>query len=268
MLEFLTYKYMQNAFMAGIMISILCPLLGTFVVLRRFSGVGDTLSHSAFAGVATGLLFSLNPTYSALTYTVLSALLLEYLRKKYSSYQEIVLAIVLTLNVGIAIIISSTGKLSTNINQFLFGSILTVSNQDIIVISIVLVLSLIFVILRYNQLVYITFDDIGAQVHGVKSSGLGYILAALTGATVGVSMRIIGLLVVSSILIIPVAGALNLKYGFKKTMISSVILGLLSVLSGLILSYFMNSAPGGTIAVVSVFLLIITLLIGRRKVSQ
>ena len=265
MFSMFNYQYMRYAFLSGILISILCPMLGNFIVLKRFSSVGDSLSHSAFAGVAAGLIFGFNPVASALIYTVISALLIEYLRNKYSSYQEIVISIVMTLNVGIAIILASTGKTATSINQYLFGSILTVTREDILIILSVLIITSLFIYFKYHELIYTTFDETGAAVHGISSKALNYILAALTGATVGVSMRIIGLLVVTSVLIIPVAAALNLKLGFLKTLISSIFAGLASVMIGLSLSYQLNSAPGGTIAVTSVIVLILTLLFRTVK---
>lgn len=263
-MDMFSYEYMRFALIAGLLVSILCPLIGNFLVLKRFSMIGDTLSHSAFAGVAAGLIFGITPTVSALIYTILSSLLIEYLRNKYSSYQEIVISIVLTLNIGIAIILASTGRTGTNINQYLFGSILTVSMTDILLLLAVLVICILFIKVKYNELLYSTFDEEGFKIHGINNTLLNYMFAALTGATVGVSIRITGLLVISSILVIPVASALNLKKGFKKTLFLSVVFGLFSVLGGLLISYFIDSAPGGTIAVTSVLLLIISLLIPKR----
>ena len=140
----LQYEFMRNALAAGFLIAILCPIFGSFLVLKRFSMMGDTLSHSAFAGVALGYFFGMNPSLASLVYTLLAALLIEYLRNRFKSYQEIVMAIVMTFNVGLAIILASRGG-SANITAFLFGSILTVEIADLMLIAAVTLTSLVFI---------------------------------------------------------------------------------------------------------------------------
>ncbi len=259
----LDYEFMRNALTAGFLISILCPLIGTFLVLKRFSMMGDTLSHSSFAGVTAGLIMGIAPGAASLVYTLLSALLIEYLRNKYQGYQEVVMSIVMTFNIGIAIILASTGKIGTNITQFLFGSILTVTAFDLLMILGVMLVSLAFLYIYRHQLIYATFDEDGARINGIDVTKLNYLFAALTGATVGVSTRITGLLVISSILVIPTAAALNLRRGFFKTLLSAMAFGIISVMGGIVLSYYMDSAPGGTIALASVAVLILTFLFRR-----
>lgn len=259
----LTYDFMRNALSAGFLVAILCPVIGTFLVLKRFSMMGDALSHSAFAGVALGLVFGVNPSAASLVYTVGTAVLIEYLRKHLANYEEMVLSIVMTLNVGIAIILTSRGSAS-GVNSFLFGSILTVEFSDLALIAGVTLFSLLFVSFAYEQLVYLTFDEEGAIISGIPVDRLNYVFAALTGAAVGVSIRITGLLVISSILVLPVAAALNFRRGFKGTLVTAVIAGLIAVMSGLVLSYYIDSAPGGTIAIMSVVVLLISFLLRKR----
>ncbi len=260
----LSYDFMRNALISGFLIAIICPLIGTFLVLKRFSMMGDTLSHSSFAGVTAGLIFGVAPGAASLVYTLFSSLLIEFLRNKYKGYQEVVMSIVMTFNVGLAIMLASTGKIGTNINQFLFGSILTVTTTDIILILSVTIITLIFLYIYKDQLIYSTFDEDGAMINGINVVSVNYIFAALTGATVGVSTRITGLLVISSILVIPIASALNLGKGFIRTICYSLVFGLVSVLSGIVLSYYLDSAPGGTIALTSVAILIITFILRKE----
>lgn len=258
----LQYDFMRNALSAGFLIALLCPVIGAFLVLKRFSMMGDTLSHSAFAGVALGYFVGLNPSLASLIYTLLAAIFIEYLRNRFRSYEEVVMSIVLTFNVGLAIILASRGN-AGNITAFLFGSILTVEVTDLALIGLVTLISLVFIRVFYDQLLYITFDEEGAEISNIPVRRLNYLFMAVTGAAVGVSIRVTGLLVISSILVLPVAAALNLRQGFKKTLLFSVLFGLIAVMSGLVLSYYIDSAPGGTIAIMSVAVLLGSILFKR-----
>ncbi|MBM7833598.1 metal ABC transporter permease [Clostridium sardiniense] len=253
--------FMRNAFIAGGIISILCPFIGLFLVLRRYSMIGDTLSHSSFAGVAIGLVVGVNPMITAFLFTTLCALIIEFLRDYYKRYAELVMSIVLTLSLGIAIILISSGKASANVNSFLFGSILTVTKQDIALIFITGVICLITLLFIYNKLVYVTFDEEGAKTTGIRVKLINYIFTILIGATISMSIRIMGILVISSIIVVPVATAIQLNKNFNKTLIFSIIFGFVDIMFGLALSYYVNSAPGGTIAIVSVFSLILTIIL-------
>ena len=255
--------FMQNAFMAGFIISILCPFIGLFLVLRRYSMIGDTLSHSSFAGVAIGLVIGVNPLITAFLFTTLCAIIIELLREYYKKYAELVMSLVLTFSLGIAIVLISSGKASAKVNSFLFGSILTVSSEDILLILIVGIICLIALIFLYNKLIYITFDEEGAKTSGIKVKLINYIFTILVGATISMSIRVMGILVISSIMIVPVATAKQLKKGFKTTLLSAIAFGIFDIMVGLGLSYYINSAPGGTIALTSVFTLIIVIILER-----
>lgn len=257
------YSFMQNALIAGLMISILCPAVGAFLVLKRYSMMGDTLSHASFAGVAIGLIFGYNPIITAFIFTSLCALLIEFLRDYFKKYAELILVIIMTLSIGIAITLISSGRTNANINSFLFGSILTVSKNDLSTVLILGVISLIVLALLYNKLIYLTFDEDGAKVSGIKIKLINYIFALLVGTTVSVSIRIMGILVISSMIAMPAAAALQLHKGFNITFIFSIIFGFISIMTGLFSSYYINSAPGGTIALASVAVLLLVILIKK-----
>ena len=259
----LQYGFMQNAIIAGIFISILCPAVGIFLVLKRYSMIGDTLSHSSFAGVAIGLVFGFNPILTAFIFTSIAGLVIEFLRDYYKKYAELILVIVLTFSVGIAIVLISTGKANADVNSFLFGSILTVSQNDIYTVVILSIISVITLTFLHNELLYITFDENGAKVCKIKVKLINYIFALLVGATISVSIRILGILVISSMIAMPVAAALQLHKGFKITFLFSILFGFVDIMAGLFLSYYINSAPGGTIAITSVVLLLVVI-IGKR----
>lgn len=258
------FDFMRNAFMAGVVVSILCPIIGLFIVLRRNSMIGDTLSHSSFAGVAIGLVFGMNPIISAFLFTTICAVIIEFLRGYYKKYAELVMSIVLTLSLGIAIILISTGKANANVNSYLFGSILTVSKSDLLIIATAGIICLLILKVIYNKLIYITFDEEGAKTAGINVKFINYLFTILVGATISLSIRIMGILVISSIIVVPVATAIQLKKNFNKTLILSVLLGLIDILLGLFLSYHFDSAPGGTIALTSVIVLVITLILKRN----
>lgn len=258
-------EFMRNAFAAGFIISILCPFIGLFIVLRRYSMIGDTLSHSSFAGVAIGLVIGVNPLITAFIFTTICALVIEFLRGYFKRYAELVMSIVLTLSLGIAIILISSGKASTNVNSFLFGSILTVGKEDLLIILIVGVLCILALSLIYNKLVYVTFDEDGAQTVGIRVKLINYIFTILVGATISLSIRVMGILVISSIIVVPVATAMQLKQSFNKTLIFSIIFGFIDIMVGLVMSYYINTAPGGTIALTSVIVLMLTIIFSKFK---
>lgn len=262
----LQYDFMQNAIIAGVFISILCPAVGVFLVLKRYSMMGDALSHASFAGVALGLILGYNPIICAFIFTSICGLLIEFLRDYYKKYAELILVIVMTLSIGIAITLISTGKTNANVNSYLFGSILTVSKNELYTVFALSIISVITLSLLYNHLLYITFDENGAKIAGVKVKIINYLFALLVGATVSISIRIMGILVISSMIAMPVAAALQLHKGFKTTLIFSIIFGFIDIVIGLFLSYFINSAPGGTIALTSVALLLVVLL-SKKTVS-
>lgn len=254
------YEFMQNAFIAAIFISILCPIVGVFLVLKRYSMMGDTLAHSSFAGVAVGLVFGINPILCSFLFTSICGLLIEFLRDYYKKYAELILSIILTFSIGTGITLISTGKTGGNVNTFLFGSILTVTKGDLMLMLILSFISIIALSLLYDKLIYITFDEEGAKVSGIKVKLINYIFALLVGATISVSIRIMGILVMSSMIALPVATSLQLNKSFKQTLLFSLLFGFLDIIIGLILSYYLNCAPGGTIALVSVFILLFVII--------
>jgi zinc transport system permease protein len=259
----LHYSFMQNALMISILISTLCPIIGIFLVLRRYSMIGDTLAHSSLAGVAVGLVTGINPILSAFLFTSICGILIEYLRNYYKKYSELILSIVLSLSVGTAITIMSSGKIRTNVNSFLFGSILTVSKTDLYTVLILSLVCIITIVLLYNQLVLLTFDEEGAKAAGVRVKLINYIFSILVAATISISIRIVGVLVLSSMIALPVATALQLKKGFKTTILFSIAISVIDIVSGIYISYYMNSAPGGVTALVSVFTLALVIILKK-----
>ncbi|SHJ35610.1 metal ABC transporter permease [Lutispora thermophila] len=257
MMEILQYEFMQRAFIAGIMVAITCPLIGIFIVLKRLSMIGDTLSHASLAGIAAGMLWGFYPFWGALIFTLIGAVAIEKLRKTFSKYAEISNSIILSAGIGIAVVMIGLAKgFNTDLMGYMFGSIAAVSSKDIYIMGILSVIIILSVIVLHKKLFYIAFDEEGAQVSGVSVNFLNMYLTILTGLTVVVSMRIVGIFMVSSMLVVPVAAAIQTGQGFIKTTAISVIFALISVIFGLVLSYYFDIAPGGTIVLLSVGILV------------
>jgi len=263
--EILTYGFMHRAFIAGVMVALICPTIGVFIVLRRLSMIGDTLSHVALAGVAAGILGGVYPVYSALVFSVLAALGVEKLRKSYKDYEELSIAIVLSTGIGLATILISMGSGNAMIFSYLFGSIALVSYQDVIVVVIMSVFILLSILLLYRGLFYITFDEETASLAGISVKGLNLYFSILIAVTIAVAMRIVGILLVSSLMVVPVAAALQMAKSFKGVWLYSLLFGLLSVLLGLIISFYGDLAPGGTIVLSAVGMLVISIMVKSSK---
>jgi zinc transport system permease protein len=250
---------MQNALFVSAFISVLCPCIGIFLVLRRYSMIGDTLSHASLAGVAIGLLCGQNPVLGAFLFTSLCGALIEFLRSYFRRYTDLILSIVLALSVGTAITIMSSGRLHANADTFLFGSVLTVTRLDMIMIAALSLISVLTLALLYHQLLYIAYDEEAAKVAGVRVRLINYIFSILVASAISVSIRIVGVLVLSSMIALPVAAALQLGRSFQATLLLSVAFSALDIMLGLFLSYYLNVAPGGFTALVSVAVLLLVL---------
>ena len=258
-----SYSFMQNALFVSVCISILCPCIGIFLVLRRYSMIGDTLSHASLAGVTLGLLVNQSPVLGAFVFTSLCGALIEFLRTYFKKYTDLILAIVLAFSVGIAITLISSGKLHANADSFLFGSILTVTKLDMIMVAVLSAISVLTLIFLYHQMLYIAYDEEAAKVAGVKVRLINYVFSILVASAIAASIRIVGVLVLSSMIALPVATALQLGKGFRRTLIFSVLFSVIDIMLGLFLSFYLNVAPGGFTALVAVFVLVLVL-VGKR----
>jgi zinc transport system permease protein len=259
MIAMLSYGFMQNAIFVSLFISILCPCIGIFLVLRRYSMIGDTLAHASLAGITLGLVTNQNPILGAFVFTSICGALIEFLRSYFEKYTDLILTIVLSLSVGTAITIISSGKLHANADSFMFGSILTVTRFDMIMVLILSVISVLTLIVLYHQMIYIAYDEEAAKVAGVKVRLINYIFSILVASAISISIRIVGVLVLSSMIALPVATALQLEKGFKLTLIFSIVFSVIDIMLGLFISYYLNVAPGGFTALISVAVLVLVL---------
>lgn len=259
----LKYVFMQNAFVVSFFIGILCPLIGIFLVLRRYSLIGDTLAHASLTGITLGLVSGINPIFGAFIFTSAAGAFIEALRGFFKEYSDLILSIVLSLSIGIAITIMSSGMIQTNAEAYFFGSVLTVSFTDVITVMSLSFFTVTVLIALYHKLVYITLDEDLAYVIGIRVKAINYVFSVLVAATIAVSIKIVGILVLSSMIALPVASALQLHIGFKKTVFFSICFGIIDIMLGLICSYYLNVAPGGFTSLVSVFMLLFVLILKK-----
>ena len=255
----LHYSFMQNAIFVSIFISVLCPCIGIFLVLRRYSMIGDTLSHASLAGITIALMANQSPILGAFIFTSVCGALIEFLRSYFKKYTDLILTIVLSLSVGTAITILSSGKLRSNADSFMCGSILTVTRFDMLMVLILSAISVLTLILLYHPMVYIAYDEEAAKVAGVKVRLINYVFSILVASAISVSIRIVGVLLLSSMIALPVATALQLGKGFKFTLIFSIVFSVIDIMLGLFLSYYLNVAPGGFTALISVAVLVLVM---------
>lgn len=263
-MEVLAYSFMQRAFITGIIVSLICSTVGLVLVLRRFSMVGDTLSHVALSGVALGMITNIYPLYTAILVSVAGSLIIEKLRRAYEKYAELALAIVLAAGIGSASILISIGRGKTSgIMSYLFGSILLVSIEDLYIVMILGLIILISVYVLYRGLFYIAFDEESAKISGVPVKRINVYFSIIVALTITLSMRIVGILLVSSLMTIPVATSLQIAKSFKHALFYSNLFGLASVIIGLISSFYLDLAPGGTIVITSLFVLLIVIVMKK-----
>ncbi len=266
MIEILSYAFMQKAFISGIVIAIACSLLGMFLVLRKFSLIGDGIAHISFGGVATGLLFNITPFIGALLFGLIGSFGILKLKERSHLHGDTAIGIVSHVSLGIAIFIASIASgFNVDILSYLFGSILSIKTTEL-VLSIFLALTVIaFILVYYKDLFYISFDEESAKVSGINVNFLNSMLIVLTAVTIVCSMNVVGLMLASSLIILPSASALQVKTSFKRTLIYSVFISVLSVVSGLVIAYYYDFAVSGTIVLINAFVFLSLLVYNKLQ---
>lgn len=260
MIGILDYAFMRRAFLVGILLAIIVPCIGVIVVLKRLSMIGDALSHTALAGVSAGLIMGINPIVGAIAMSILAALSIEAIRRRIPKYAELATAIVMSAGIGLAGMLSGFVPNAANFNSFLFGSIVTISNFELQLVVVTSVIVLLVFVILFRELFYMALDERSARLGGVQVSIINFIFTILTAITVSVAARTVGALVVSSLMVVPVASAMQLAKSYKQTVFWSVGLGILFTVSGLSLSYYHGLKPGGTIVLIGVAALVVILI--------
>jgi zinc transport system permease protein len=258
-MEILQYAFMQRAIIAGIFVALSCSLTGVYLVLRRLSLIGDGLAHISFGGLALGMLLKLPPLLTALVTAVIGSLGIQWLKERKIG-ADAAIAVVFSLGLAIGVVLISMARgFTADLFSFLFGNILAVSTSDVVMVAILGVVTLVTLIFIHKELVFMTFDEEAAKAAGIPVKMLNTVLMILTAVTVILGMRVVGVLLVSSLLVLPPLTARQLAVSFRQTMIASVAAGLLSVLLGLLASAWLDIAPGGTIVLTAGLLFVLSL---------
>ncbi len=254
MLEIFQYDFMIKALIVGAIIACVAPMIGIFLVSKRYSLMADTLSHVCLAGVAIGLLLEIYPVYTALLVSIIAAVCIERLSRSKRISGESTLALFLSGGLALAtVLISFARGFTVDLFSYLFGSITTVSSTDVIVTAILAVVVLLVVILLYKELVYVSFDEESARVSGLPTSRINYIFMILAAITIALAIRIVGVLLISALMVVPVLSGSLVARSFRQTLSASIIFSLFVVISGLFLSYYFNLAAGGAIVLLALF---------------
>lgn len=270
--HFIQFDFLRHTFYTGILIGIIGPLLGTFLVVRRLSFLADALSHVTLAGIAFGLFIEkrfmipfLSPMYSGMTFSIFGALFVERLRTIYRSYQELGIPIVLSSGVGLSVIFIALARgFNQDLFTYLFGSVSAVSVFDLRMIIIITFFVLILVILFYKELVMLSFDEEYATVSGIHSKAIHFLFMILIAFVIAASMRIVGILLVSALMTLPVATAMRIAKSYRQLIFYSILFAEVSVVFGLVAGYYLSIPPGGTIVMISLLLLLAILFFKRK----
>ena len=264
MLEVFEYPFMRRAFIVGTLVAIILPCMGLPILLKRLAMMGETLSHASLAGVVIGLCFGINPVFSALTACILAGISVEIIRNKLKAYQEISTPIILATSIGLAGVFTSFAGSGKTISSYLFGSIVTIGDEEFYLVILITAVVLIAFKLIYDRLYLSIFDPAAAKLLGIRTSMLNGIFSFLVAITVSIAVKTIGSMIVSSLLILPVICAMRFAKTYKGTLFLSIGLSLMFVYIGLFLSYFFNLRPGAVIVLIAVAFLILFMLIKKR----
>ncbi|WP_253737929.1 metal ABC transporter permease [Halohasta salina] len=272
----LQYGFMHRAFLVGMLIAVMAPLIGTFLVHRQLALIGDALAHTAFAGVAVGLFVNavlgvgVSPYLTAVVVAMLAALAIELISEATDAYNDVSMAIVLSTGfaLGAVLISLNSGGLAVGVNQYLFGNLSTVTNQNTILLVGLFAIIALVVGVTYKQLLYVTFDETAAQVAGINVRWYNRVMVMLTAMVVVGAMQIMGVILVAAMLVVPVAGATQIARSFREALLASVVLAEIAVLVGITLSFQYEATAGGMIVLVAVGLYIGAVLYGKLRSSR
>lgn len=263
--DILQYSFIIRGLSAGVIIGIVAPLIGVFLVLRRYSLIADTLAHISLAGIAIGAITGINPAVTSLVTTLAASLGIEKLRMTKKLSGESALALFLSGSLAVALVLFSIAHgFNANLLNYLFGSIVTVTATDVYAITLLALVVISLVILFYKELVYTTFDEEAARVSGIPTDTINTILIILAALTVSLAIPVVGILLVAALIVIPVVTALQFRKSLAKTIFYAEIFSLFSVLSGIIASFYLDLATGGTIVLVALLIFGIVLLVQKK----
>jgi zinc transport system permease protein len=255
------FTFAQRAVLAGIMSAIISGTIGAFLIQRRLSLLADSLAHTSFGGIALGIFLGVNPLLSALLVSILGATTLSELRRRTTLTGDAMTAVIFSLGLSLGVIVVSLGRgFTVNVFGFLFGSILLVGLEDLLIIAVILLSILLGIGLFYKELVYMIFDEDSARASGVPVMTLDYLLIGLASAAVVGSIRAVGVLLISALIVMPNLAAATIARSFKESILIAQTFSVISVLIGILVSFRLNLAGGAAIALSAILIYIGTLI--------
>lgn len=265
MIEMLTYNFMIRALIVGTLVSLCAALLGVILVLKRYSMIGDGLSHVGFGALAVAAAANIAPLYVAIPVVLLAAFCLLRLSENSKINGDAAIAVISSTALAIGVIVASITGLNTDLNSYLFGSVLATSNSDAVMCIILSIIVILMFLLFYNKIFAVTFDENFSKATGIRPSIYNMIIAVLTALTIVIGMRIMGTLLISALIIFPSLTAMRLCKSFKSVMITAGILSVLCFLSGLTASYYLDIPTGPTVVISNCIMLVVFWLISKIR---
>ncbi|WP_400164349.1 metal ABC transporter permease [Brevibacillus sp. TJ4] len=268
------YDFLRYTLFSGVLIGLICPILGTFLIVRRLSMMADGLSHVTLSGVAAGMVLSkkvalfsaVNPLFFGMLFSVIGSLFIERLRKVFRSHQDLAIPIILSTGLGLfTVLISIAQGFNADLYSYLFGKIVTVTKEDLYALIGVSLVVLGTVFLIYKELFAVSFDEEFARVSGVSRRVINLWFMVLVALTIAASMRIVGVLLISALITLPVAASLQISGSFRQTILFSILFAEISVLGGLYFAYLFDWASGGTIVLMAVLILLVVLAVKKLR---
>ncbi|MFV0503613.1 MAG: metal ABC transporter permease [Lachnospirales bacterium] len=266
------YKFIQNAYIVGILLGFVAPILGSYVVVKRLSLIVEGVSHIATAGICFSLFLSkvgilaINPIIFGVAFSLGGAALIEKIRTTFKEYSEISIPVVISLSTAFMILFTSlAGGFNQDFSSFMFGNILTTTNTELYLITIIFILILILGKRYYRELLAFAIDEEYCKYSNINTRYFKIAFNILIALVITVSIKVVGMLLVSALVIIPVSSASKISNNFKKTIIFAILFSEISVLGGLIMSYYINIPSGATIVFINIIIFIVTILIDRVK---
>ena len=260
------FQFFQNALLGGIIVALACAWVGLFLILRKEAMIGDGIAHTAFGGIALGLFLGINPILTALLVSILAVLGISYMKKRGLAQSDSAIAVMLAVGFSTGlIIISLAGGFNVELFSFLFGSILTIDQTDLIIVSILGISTILILGIFYKELLSMTFDEEGARLMGIPVRLLSLIFNLLVAITIVLSIKVIGVILVVALLVLPGLSALQLNRSFKGTTLAAIGFGTLSMTTGILLSAIYNVATSGVIVFTAAGIFIFTAIYRRLE---
>ncbi|MGO4887193.1 metal ABC transporter permease [Anaerobacillus sp. MEB173] len=264
--------FIERGIVAGLLIGFICPLLGSFLLVRRITIVSEALSHITLTGIAAGILLTqtmtvftmVNPLYMGLVFSLVGSLLVERLRQIYKHFQELAVPIILSSGIGLSAIIISISKSGYNDwFTYLFGSVVSVTVNDLFFMLITTIIVVFLILFLYKEFVSISFDQEFAKTSGMSIRNLNILFSLLVALVITISMKVVGILLVGAMITLPVAASIRIAKSFKQVIFYGILFGEAAILSGIYFSYHFNIATGGVIVLSSIIILLIVSLVKR-----